>query len=216
VLLRGKALRDATILRLLAIERILRALLLSGIGYAILRFRHSQGDFQALFNRALPAARPLARVLHFDLDHSPTIHRLRDLLMTKPGTLTLVAFLVFGYAAINLVEATGLWLGKRWGEYFATVATSVFLPLEIYELTERVTWLRVTALVINLAAVVYLLLSKRLFGLRGGKKAFEAERSSESLLEVERAALAADVSGGADPPDGYATRTTVTDSPAKT
>jgi uncharacterized membrane protein (DUF2068 family) len=189
ILLRGRALRDATILRLLAVERILRALLLLGIGYAILRFRHSEADFQALFNKALPAAKPLARVFHFDLDHSPTIAKLRHLLMTKPSTLSLVALAVFGYAAINLVEATGLWLGKRWGEYFAAVATTVFLPLEIYELTERVTVLRVVVLVINVAAVVYLLLSKRLFGLRGGRKAFEAERHSESLLEVERAAL---------------------------
>ena len=37
----------------------------------------------------------------------------------------------------------------------------------------------------------YLLWTKRLFGLRGGHAAFEAERHSASLLEVERAALAA-------------------------
>ena len=40
----------------------------------------------------------------------------------------------------------GLWLGRRWGEYFAMVATSVFLPYEIYDLTVKVTWLRVGAL----------------------------------------------------------------------
>ncbi len=189
LLLRGRALRDATILRLLAIERILRALLLAGIGYAILRFRRSEANFQGLFDRALPAAKPLARVFHFDLDRSPTIEKLRHLLHTTPSTLLLVAFAVFGYAAINLIEATGLWMIKRWGEYFATVATSLFLPLEIYELTDRVTVLRVGALVINLVAIGYLLLSKRLFGLRGGRAAFEAERHSESLLEVERSAL---------------------------
>jgi uncharacterized membrane protein (DUF2068 family) len=188
VLLRGKALRDATVLKLLAAERILRAILLIGVGYVILRFRHSETNFQDLFNKALPAARPLARVLHFDLDHSPTINKLRHLLMTSPRTLLLVALAVFGYAAINLVEATGLWLAKRWGEYFATVATSIFLPLEIYELSERVTFLRLAAFVINLAAIAYLLYSKRLFGLRGGRAAFEAERSSQSLLEVEESA----------------------------
>jgi uncharacterized membrane protein (DUF2068 family) len=35
-----------------------------------------------------------------------------------------------------------LWLGRRWGEYFAMVATSVFLPYEIYDLTVKITWLR--------------------------------------------------------------------------
>lgn len=37
-------------------------------------------------------------------------------------------------------------------------------------------------------AVLYILLGKRLFGLRGGHKAFEAERRSASLLEVKEAA----------------------------
>ncbi len=68
------------------------------------------------------------------------------------------------YALIEFIEAVGLWLMKRWGEYFAVVATGVFLPLEIYELTEKVTVLRLGALVINLAAVIWLLWSKRLFG----------------------------------------------------
>jgi hypothetical protein len=36
--------------------------------------------------------------------------------------------------------------------------------------------------------LVYLLWTKRLFGIRGGKAAFEAEREGVSLLEVERAA----------------------------
>jgi len=44
--------------------------------------------------------------------------------------------------------------------------------------------------VVNVAAVVYLVWTKRLFGLRGGHAAFEAERHSVSLLEVEHAALA--------------------------
>ncbi|HEX4431601.1 MAG TPA: DUF2127 domain-containing protein [Frankiaceae bacterium] len=208
VLLRGKALRDATVLKLLAVERILRAILLIGVGYVVLRFRHSEGDFQALFNKAIPAAEPLARVLHFDLDHSPTIAKLRHLLQTSPRTLLLVALAVFGYAAINLIEATGLWLMKRWGEYFATVATSIFLPLEIYELNERITFLRVAAFIINLAAIAYLVYSKRLFGVRGGRAAFEAERHSQSLLEVEESA-----DQRPEQADDQPARTTATDSP---
>ena len=47
------------------------------------------------------------------------------------------------YALIELTEGVGLWLGQRWGEYFAMVATSVFLPYEVYDLTVKVTWLRV-------------------------------------------------------------------------
>ena len=77
---------------------------------------------------------------------------------------------------------------KRWGEYVAMVGTAVFIPLEIYELVEKVTWLRVVAFAFNVFAVVYLLWTKRLFGFRGGRAAFEAERHGQSLLEVEQAA----------------------------
>ncbi|WP_049807007.1 DUF2127 domain-containing protein [Pseudofrankia inefficax] len=198
VLLRGRALRDAMVLRLLALERLVRAVLLVLIGYAILQFRHSQAQAEDLFDRALPAAKPLADVLHLDLDSSPTVTHLRHLIYTQPKTLLLVAVLMFGYAAIQVAEGVGLWLLKRWGEYFAVVATSIFLPLEVYELTEHITWLRVAALAINIGAVVYLVASKRLFGVRGGHAAFEAERHSASLLEVDEAAAVPPAEPAAD------------------
>lgn len=44
---------------------------------------------------------------------------------------------------------------------------------------------------LNLAAVTYLLYSKRLFGLRGGGAAHAAHLHEESLLEVEAAAASA-------------------------
>src|ERR1035441_4248982 len=81
--------------------------------------------------------------------------------------------------------------GKRWGEYFAMVATSIFLPYEVYDLTVKITGLRVAALVINLLLVIYLAWTKRLFGIRGGQKAYEARLRTESVIEVEQAAFAA-------------------------
>ena len=61
------------------------------------------------------------------------------------------------------MESVGLWLAKRWGEYFAMMATSIFLPYEVYDLTVNITWLRVAALVVNLLLVIYLVWTKRLF-----------------------------------------------------
>lgn len=192
VVLRGKALRDATILRILAVERFLRGLLLLALAYGVLYFRDSRTSIKRTFDEAIPAARPLARVFNYDLDTSPTVERLRHLLDSNQHTLSLVAAGLFAYALLQLVEGVGLFLLKRWGEYVAVIGTSAFLPLEVYELTRTVTVLKVCALLINLALVVYLVYSKRLFGVRGGRAAFEAERASESLLEVEQAALSVD------------------------
>ena len=51
------------------------------------------------------------------------------------------------------VEAVGLWLQKRWAEYLTLISTSALLPLEVYELDhERVTVLKVIALVVNIAS----------------------------------------------------------------
>ena len=95
---------------------------------------------------------------------------------------------MLAYGALELLEGVGLWMMKRWGEYVAVVGTAVFIPLEIYELVERVTWLRVVAFAFNVFAVIYILWTKRLFGFRGGRAAFEAERHSQLLLQVEQAA----------------------------
>ncbi len=53
--------------------------------------------------------------------------------------------------------------------------------------------LKICTLLLNVVAVLWILLSKRLFGLRGGHAAFEAERHSASLLEVEQSAGAVPV-----------------------
>ena len=190
LVLRGKALKDAFILRLLASERLVRGLLLLALAYGIHRFNGSRDALQRVFNEYLPTLTPVAKKLGIDLQSTGPVRLIDQALHTAHGTLTLVSIGVVAYGALQLLEATGLWLMKRWGEYVAVVGTSIFIPLEVYELLEKVTWLRLLAFAVNIAAVIYLVWSKRLFGVRGGHAAFEAERHGESLLEVERAALA--------------------------
>jgi uncharacterized membrane protein (DUF2068 family) len=78
------------------------------------------------------------------------------------------------------VEAFGLWWQKRWAEYLTFVATAVFLPVEIYELLDTLSPLKLITFLLNLAVVLYLLLAKRLFGLRGGAAAERAEREHDA------------------------------------
>lgn len=188
IVMRGRALRDAVILRLLAVERGVRALLVLAGAYGIYRFRFHRDAVQLAFNEDLPLLRPIADKIGWNLDDSSIVHTIRTVIEAKSNTLLWVAVGLGVYGASQLIEATGLWLLKRWGEYFAVVATSLGIPIEVYELTDKITRLRVGALIINVAAVLYILLTKRLFGLRGGHAAYEAERHETSLLEVEQAA----------------------------
>lgn len=73
----------------------------------------------------------------------------------------------------------GLWYQRRWAEYLTFIATALFLPLEVYELTSTVSPFKVTALLINLAIVIYLVSAKRLFGIRGGAAAERANRERD-------------------------------------
>ena len=59
-------------------------------------------------------------------------------------------------AAVFIVEGVGLLLRRHWAEYLAVIATASFLPLEIYELVERVEASRALVVLVNLAIVVYL------------------------------------------------------------
>jgi len=189
LVLRGNALKDALILRILAVERLGRGLLLLALAYGIYRFEGARNSLVMVFQQYLPLLRPIGDRLGVDLEATGPVKLIEEALNARHSTLLLVATGVLAYGALQLLEGTGLWLMRRWGEYVAMVGTSLFIPLEVYELVHTATWLKVAALLLNLFAVVYLLWTKRLFGLRGGKEAFEAERHGQSLLEVERAAL---------------------------
>jgi uncharacterized membrane protein (DUF2068 family) len=188
IVLRGRALRDAIILRLLSTERFIKGLLVLAAGFGVFRFRSHRDAVERAFHEDIPLLKPFADKIGWNIEDSSVVHTLRTVIEAESKTLLYVALGLMLYGVLQLIEGVGLWMLKRWGEYFAVVATSLGLPIEIYELTEKLTVTRVGALVINIVAVLYILLSKRLFGLRGGKAAHEAERHETSFLEVEAAA----------------------------
>jgi uncharacterized membrane protein (DUF2068 family) len=189
---RGTQVRSALILRIFAVERFLRALIFAALAIAVWRFSLSQHSLEDSYEHALPPLKALLRDLGFSVQHSKILGLLNRAFTTDPKILTYIAIGCAVYAAVEIIEGVGLWLVKRWGEYFAVIATSVGLPYEIYDLTNKVTVLRVVAFLINLGLVIYLVVTKRLFGVRGGKAAYEARKRSESLLDAEIAALAAE------------------------
>jgi uncharacterized membrane protein (DUF2068 family) len=63
----------------------------------------------------------------------------------------------FFYAALELTEGGGLALRKPWAEYFTILVTASFLPLEIYEMTDGVTVVKIAATAVNVAILGYLI-----------------------------------------------------------
>jgi uncharacterized membrane protein (DUF2068 family) len=196
---RAEQVRSALILRIFAVERFLRALIFAALAIAVWRFSVSRLSFEQAYDQALPPLKALLRDFGFSVQHSKLLGLLHEAFTVDPRTLGFIALGLGAYAVVEVIEGIGLWLVKRWGEYFAMIVTSLGLPLEILELTHKVTVLRAVAFVINLALVLYLVLTKRLFGVRGGKKAYEAKLRSESILDAEIAALAAGQHGEAVP-----------------
>jgi len=188
---RDKELRSALILRVFAVERFLRAIIFGGLAIAVWRFAASRMSIEQAYDHALPGLRAFLGQLGFNVNHSKLLGLIQHAFTLNARTLTWLALAAAAYAVIEIIEAVGLWLLKRWGEYFAMIATSVGIPYEIYDLTAKVTVLRLAAFVINVALVVYLVVTKRLFGVRGGKKAYEARLRSASILQAEIDAVAA-------------------------
>ena len=185
--LRGKPLRDRYVLRLIALDRILHFLVWSALAAAILLFASDRAALDAEFTRILYALQGGAGGPMRTSNHG-IVHDLQYVFAVNIRNLYLVGAAVAAYAVLAGVEAVGLWFAKRWAEYLTFVAIIVFLPIEVGELIKSVTWLKVLALVINLAVAAYLLYAKRLFGARGGGRAERAEREADTgWTPIERA-----------------------------
>jgi uncharacterized membrane protein (DUF2068 family) len=187
---RGKEVRSAFILRIFAIERFLRALVVAALGFAVWRFGYSRQSIEQAYDRELPLLRTLFHQLGYNIENSRLVGLFTRALTLSPATIRLLAIGLAAYAAIEIVEGIGLWVAKRWGEYFAMVATSVGLPFEIYDLIHKFSGITLILFAINLTLVLYLVITKRLFGARGGKRAYDARLRSESIMETAIAAAA--------------------------
>jgi uncharacterized membrane protein (DUF2068 family) len=198
---RGKEVRSAIILRVFAVERFLRGLAVAALAVVVWRFGYSQVSIEQAFERERPILHSLFEQLGININNSKLVGLIQHALTLSPTTLRWLATGLAVYAVIELIEGTGLWLAKRWGEYFAMVATSLGLPYEIYELAEKITVTRLLLFGVNLLLVVYLVVTRRLFGLRGGKHAYEARLRSESLMEaaINAAAAQGKLAGTAQP-----------------
>jgi uncharacterized membrane protein (DUF2068 family) len=177
--LRGRLLRDRYVLRLIALDRLVHFVVLAALAIGIFAFARERQVLSGPFFRVMDAVQA-ALGGRSGGSGQGILGELSKAFSARTSTLWLVGAVVAGYAVLEGIEAVGLWLAKRWAEYLTFVATTVLLVPEVYELTHKISVFKILTLVINLAVVVYLLLAKRLFGLRGGGPAEAAERARDT------------------------------------
>ncbi len=60
------------------------------------------------------------------------------------------------YGVLELVEGVGLFYRRRWAEWLTVVATSLLIPLELYELVRHASVLKAGGIAVNVLVVAYL------------------------------------------------------------
>ncbi len=139
-------------LRLIALLKLLKGVLLVAVGLGALRLIHA--DVSAL-------GTSWADRLNVDPQNRYLGAALGRLLSADARTFVAIAAGSFVYAALLLIEAAGLWLERRWAEYFTIIVTGAFIPLEIYEASQRFAVSRLVIVAVNVTIVGYLVERRR-------------------------------------------------------
>lgn len=139
--------RRPLLLRLIAAERTIRGAALIAAG--IYLFQHVGSDFGRIADRWM-------RRIELD-PRTPFLHRIvQSLHRLTPNEVKIFAVAALAYGALELVEGVGLWLDRLWAEYLTVIATSLLVPLEVYELVRKPSLLKAAGLVVNVLIVLYL------------------------------------------------------------
>lgn len=100
-------------------------------------------------------AEEVVRHLHFNpASHVPRIFM--EAAQVSDVRLKMLALAALAYAAVRFVEAYGLWRQQVWAEWFGILSGSIYLPVEVYELTVKVTPVRCSVFFVNLLIVGWL------------------------------------------------------------
>ncbi len=181
---RGVVLEDAIVVRLIAVERAAHSVLFTLLAAFLAVVELDLGGLRDTADAVAESLGGIADNSGRGGSHAWLVRHLRDVGSWQDRTIRVLLVIAIGYAVLEGVEAFGLWRERRWAEYLTVVATVGFLPLEIHELTERVTVVRVVMFVLNLAVLVWLVWVKRLFGVRGGTAALAVPTDWDAILDA--------------------------------
>ena len=142
--------------------------LLAGFGLIAIIPKDSQDVAERLVHHM--HLNPASRYPHIFIDAASKV---------SDAQLWWLAAAAFAYAAFRLIEAYGLWQERSWAEWLAVISGGLYVPLEIYEIVQRVTWIRISLLLVNLAIVAFLI-----YVLKNSKDS-EAETEASARAVVE-------------------------------
>jgi len=132
----------------IAVLKIAKGVLLLLLGLGLLKLVHA--EIATLFSLLIEA-------LHLNAD-SHLIHGLvLKVDALQPHSVLVAGLISLGYAGLMVVEGVGLWLEFSWAAYLTVVSTSLLIPVEVYEIVDHVSFVRVGALLLNLGIVGYLI-----------------------------------------------------------
>ena len=139
--------RTRVVLRVIAIERCVRGLLLLAAGIYLLF--HLNTDFGRVAERIIRSidVDPRQHFLH------RIVTRLHSL---RARELRIAGIAALGYGGLELVEGVGLWLDQLWAEYLTVIATTLLIPFELYELAQHPTLFKAGGILVNVVIVIYL------------------------------------------------------------
>ena len=88
------------------------------------------------------------------------------------------------YAVLHVVEGIGILRGKRWGGVLIILATTSLIPIECFEIVRRRSFLRIFALILNVAIVAYLIIKRG--SLHGRARPVRERGRAGSPMEIMR------------------------------
>lgn len=134
-------------IRFVAVFEAAKGLIVIAAGFGLLGLLHR--DVQAIAEESLR---------HFHLNAAsryPQIFLQLAARMTDQE-LWLLAFAAAAYASVRLAEAYGLWFDRNWASWLGALSGGIYVPIEVYELVEKPSLLRLGLLITNTAIVIYL------------------------------------------------------------
>ena len=135
-------------LRTIAVFEATKGALVLLVGFGLLSLAHYNIHQAAEHLITHTHLNPASRYPYIFIDLANKLSDARLLLMAAGAGV---------YSLARFIEAYGLWFAKRWAQWVAAVSGAIYVPFELFELYERVTWLSLGALTLNLAIVAFML-----------------------------------------------------------